>query len=185
MAHTMCGQGLMRISKAAVVAALVLGVAAPLGLASPVHAASTEVTDPVGDAGGPQRIDVTRAAVHNDDRRLVARVSLAADRKGDIIVSVDPRGDSGLRLEASKAADGSVTDEILPGAFTDGGDVDRPTPCRGLRVRWAEDVARLAMPSACLHDGDYGAVRFSVLTENGADSDLAPDRGSSDWVPRG
>ncbi|VXB57047.1 hypothetical protein [Nocardioides sp. AX2bis] len=175
----------MRITKAAVAATLVLGVAAPLGLASPVHAATEVVVDPAGDAGGPQRLDVTRAAVRNDDRLLVARVSLAEDRRGDVIVSVDPRGDSGLRLVATKKTDGSVREQILPGAFTDGGDVDGPTPCRGLRVRWAEDVARLAMPSACLHDGDYGAVRFSVLTENGADSDVAPDRGTSGWIPRG
>lgn len=175
----------MRISKAAFAATLVLGVAAPLGLAPPVHAATGVVSDPVGDAGGPQRLDVTRATVHNKDRLVVARVNLAEDEKGDIIVSLDPRGDSGLRLVATKKADGSVREQILPGAFTDRGDIDRPTPCRGLRVRWAEDVARLAMPSACLHDGDYGAVRFSVLTENGADSDIAPDRGTSGWIPRG
>lgn len=178
-------QGFMRFSKAAAAAALVLGTAAPLGLASPVHAATKVVTDPAGDAGGPQRLDVTRAAVSNDDRVVVARVRFAEDRTGDVIVSIDPRGDSGLRLVATKASDGTVTDDILPGAFTDGGDVEEPTPCRGLRVRWADDVARLAMPSSCLHDGDYGALRFSVLTENGADSDVAPDRGSSGWIPRG
>lgn len=143
------------------------------------------MTDPAGDVGRPQRLDVTRAAVRNDDRLVVARVAFAEDRTGAVIVSLDPRGDSGLRLVATKKADGSVREQILPGAFTDGGDIDRPTPCRGLRVRWAEDLARLAMPSACLHDGDYGAVRFSVLTENGADSDVAPDRGTSGWIPRG
>lgn len=175
----------MRISKAAVAATLVLGMVAPLGLASPMHAASEVVTDPVGDAGGPARLDVTRTAVNNDDRSVVARVAFAEDRHGVVIVSLDPRGDSGLRMVARKRADGSVRGRVLPGAFTDRGPVEDVGPCRGLRVRWADDVARLAMPSTCLHDGDYGAVRFSVLAENGSDSDFAPDAGTSGWIPRG
>jgi hypothetical protein len=38
-----------------------------------------------------------------------------------------------------------------------------------------------------MHRGNYGAVRFAVLTERVADSDYAPDTksGSSAWIPRG
>jgi hypothetical protein len=48
----------------------------------------------------------------------------------------------------------------------------------------------MRMPSRCLQDGDYGAIRFSVLTEREADTDLAPERPngtlrSSAWLPRG
>ncbi len=175
----------MRIAKTAVAATLVLGVTAPLGLASPVHAASETVVDPVGDAGQGTRLDVVRATVANDDRTVVARVAFAEDVRGDLIVSLDPRGDTGVRLVASKKRDGTVTSRLLPGAFTDRRPAEDTPACRGLRVRWAEDLARLAMPSRCLQDGDYGAVRFSVLTENGSDSDFAPDRATSGWIPRG
>lgn len=47
------------------------------------------------------------------------------------------------------------------------------------------------MPSRCLQRGNYGAVRFSVLTEDsGADIDWAPedatgDIDSTEYVPRG
>jgi hypothetical protein len=42
------------------------------------------------------------------------------------------------------------------------------------------------MPSRCLHDGDYGALRFVVLTEHGSDSDFAlPAPRGTDWVTRG
>ncbi len=177
----------MRIPKAALAATtLTLGVAAPPSLASPVQAASETVVDPLGDTGPGTRLDVVRATVANDDRTVVARVAFAKDVRGDVIVSLDPRGDTGVRLVATKRRDGTVTSRLLPGAFTDRRAPSGDTPaCRGLRVRWAEDVARLAMPSRCLHGGDYGAVRFSVLTENGADSDVAPDRGTSGWIPRG
>ena len=48
----------------------------------------------------------------------------------------------------------------------------------------------LRMPSGCLHHGDFGAVRFAVLTEGargGGDTDDAPDarRGVTPWLPRG
>lgn len=175
----------MRIATSALAATLVLGTTVSLGLAAPAHAATTVLTDPADDVGGGVRLDVTRAALHNDDRAVVARVAFAEDVRGDLIVSLDPRGDTGVRLVASKSRDGSVSSQLLAGAFTDRGAVGEDPECRGLRVSWTDDVARLRMPSRCLHEGDYGAVRFSVLTENRNDSDLAPDRGSSDWVPRG
>lgn len=132
--------GPVRFSTVATAATLVLGMAAPLGLATPVHAATEVVTDPSGDTlGGGVRLDVTRAALANDDRVVVARVAFAEDVRGDLIVSVDPRGATGARMVARKKRDG----------------------------------------------GDYGAVRFSVPTENSSDSDVAPDGGSSGWIPRG
>ncbi len=64
-----------------------------------------------------------------------------------------------------------------------------------VEVRWddAKDVAVVRLPSRCLDDGDYGAVRFKVLTEIGSDTDLMPDTTGasgnvfpwSGWVARG
>ena len=53
---------------------------------------------------------------------------------------------------------------------------------------WSTDAptARLVLPRACLNGGDYGAVRFAVLTERGADTDIAPGRSNgSGWINRG
>ncbi|MCM3516522.1 hypothetical protein [Nocardioides sp. P86] len=182
----------MRLLPAAAAAALVLGVAAPLALTAPASAVTVVVTDPTGDAGGVKRLDVTRVKVANDDRRVVVRTTFAADRSGVLVVSLDPRGDTGLRLVARKNGSGDVSAEVVEGAFTDREPTEAPLECDGLRLRWADDVARLSMPSTCLHDGDYGAVRFSVLTERagGGDSDEAPQTaqgeiGSSVWIPRG
>jgi hypothetical protein len=49
----------------------------------------------------------------------------------------------------------------------------------------------MVLPSRCLRGGDYGAIRFAVLTERGSgDTDVAPesangDIGVSGWIPRG
>jgi hypothetical protein len=52
------------------------------------------------------------------------------------------------------------------------------------------DVAKLRMPAHCLAGGEYGAVRFALLTELTDDTDYAPETAggsitSTDWVPRG
>ncbi len=178
-------------SSAARVAALP-GALSLLLLAAPAaHAQRLALDDPAGDAANG-KLDITRASVDNRDSRLVARVTLAEMERGDVIVSVDRRHGQGLRLVASRAADGSVRGRLLPGAFTD----QRPgndRTCGRIAVAWDDAASRvtLSIPSRCWNDGDYGALRFAVLTERGgADSDSAPstrdgDIGSSAWVPRG
>lgn len=60
--------------------------------------------------------------------------------------------------------------------------------CSGACTRF-----RLRLPSRCLLDGDYGAVRGWFLTEElngGGDVDYAPDAADetldvTSWVPRG
>ena len=75
----------------------------------------------------------------------------------------------------------------LPGAFTDRRVAGER--CSGFRVRWLDDrpVVRMSMPSRCLDSGDYGAIRFAVLTERGSDTDYAPGgpADASAWIPRG
>jgi hypothetical protein len=45
----------------------------------------------------------------------------------------------------------------------------------------------MSLPAACLNSGNYGAVRFAVLTERESDTDYAPGSPttSSPWIPRG
>ena len=114
-------------------------------------------------------------------------VRFADDVRGDVIVSVDQRGGTGLRLISEHDPAGETTNYVIPGAFTDRR--AEGVRCPGFRARWLEDrpVVRMAMPSRCLDSGDYGAIRFAVLTERGDDTDYAsgvPDEGSA-WIPRG
>jgi hypothetical protein len=170
----------MRISGVfATVSALVL-------VAAPSQAQELRVTDPQGD-GANKGLDIVAARVDNADDRVVARVRFADDVRGDVIVSVDQRGGTGLRLISEHDPAGKTRNYVIPGAFTDRR--AEAVRCPGFRARWLEDrpVVRMAMPSRCLGSGDYGAIRFAVLTERGDDTDYAsgvPDEGSA-WIPRG
>lgn len=86
---------------------------------------------------------------------------------------------------------GRTRNYVVPGSFED---LARPTTtCKRLKVVWSTEHDRVTfrMPSRCLDGGDYGAVRFSVLTERkSGDADYAPetaggDIGVSEWIPRG
>jgi hypothetical protein len=181
----------MRSFRFGLAAAVAAGLVTPCVLAASVHADSRVVVDPVGDAGGARRLDVTHVKVRNDEDAIVVRVKFARVTSGDLIVSVDPRRASGLRLVAERNASGDIRSQVLPGAFTDRSEpIVGDPPCTDMGVRWRQEVARLTMPSSCLHNGDYGAIRFAVLTENGGDSDWAPQSlsgqtGASRWIARG
>lgn len=162
------------------VGALLL-VTAPAG-----HAQELVVSDPAGD-GANAGLDIVAAYVDNRDDRVVARVRFVEDVRGDAIVSVDQRRGTGVRLISEHDPDGETTGYVLPGAFTDL--QARRERCSGFRVRWLDDrpVVRMSMPSRCLDSGDYGAIRFAVLTERNGDTDYAsgdPVEGSA-WIPRG
>jgi len=155
------------------------------------QAQSLTLDDPVGDAYNGQ-LDITGVTVANKDRRVVARVTLAEMDRGYVIVSVDRRRGQGVRLVAHRAGDGDVRGSLYAGAFTDRGAGLDTVRCDGLDVTWDDDASRvtLRMPSRCWNGGNYGAVRYAVLTERGPDSDWAPadeegEIGSSAWVPRG
>lgn len=163
-----------------------------LVLACPAsYAQSLTLDDPTGDAPAGE-LDITSATVMNRDHRVIAQVTTADLTRGHVIVSLDRRSGEGVRLVSSRRADGTVNGRILAGAFTDRTD-GGVVPCRGYDVRWDDDTeaVTLSMPSRCWNSGDFGALRFVVLSEaSGGDSDLAPqteDGGfrSSAWVPRG
>lgn len=174
--------------------ALTLGVLLVLaGTAAPASAERFRLGDAVGDAAGDESrdvLDIRSATLDNRERVLVARVRFDRVGRGDAIVSVDRRGGAGLRLVSTRRADGSTRDRLLPGAFTDRGDeVVPPGPCPGFSATWdtRRDTVRFRLPARCWNGGDYGDVRFTVLTERrGGDADIAPDRRpASRWVARG
>src|SRR5688572_12831230 len=93
-------------------------VAAMTAMAAPAVALSETVTDPAGDAAG-RGLDVTRVVVRNDDRRIVVRASFVAAVRGDLIVSIDPRGARGVRLVSEHRPAGTTRNSVLPFAFSD------------------------------------------------------------------
>jgi hypothetical protein len=136
---------------------------------------------------------VTRARLANHDYALTVRVRFSEAVRGSLVVSVDRRHGSGLRLVSRYRPQGETRSFVLRHAFTDRGAGNQRIACHGLRVSWDAEAATatLRLPSRCFNDGDYGAVRFAVLTERGSgDSDVAPETASGDiaesaWIPRG
>src|SRR5687768_10227730 len=98
---------------------LLLGAAvtALLASAAPAAAMSETVTDPAGDAVG-RGLDVTGVVVRNNDRRIVVRASFVDAVRGDLIVSVDPRGARGVRLVSEHRPNGTTRNSVLPYAFS-------------------------------------------------------------------
>jgi hypothetical protein len=167
-----------------------------LALASPAAADTGTVRDPAGDAvTAPQDsgLDVTGATVDNGARRLVVTVSFDALERGSLVVSVAPRGESGVRLVTTFRPGHRARSFVVAGSFEDsrpGGRVG----CARYGVVWdqAAATARLSVPPRCLARG-YDDVRFALLTEtDGADTDYAPDAGHDTedlghtrWIARG
>jgi hypothetical protein len=156
--------------------------------AGPANAQQVSVDDEAGDASGPG-LDIARVTVDNQDRAVVVKIRFASTGRGDLIVSLDPRGGRGVRLVSEYRPVSHTRNIVVGRAFTDHGGSGRPVPCPGFGVTWSAErpTARLRMPSTCLGGGDYGAIRFAVLTESagGSDTDAAPENGASDWVSRG
>jgi hypothetical protein len=163
-------------------------VLALLSIASVAQAQSLRISDERGDRRGPG-LDIVDVRAHNRDRAAVLQVRVGRAIRGRLIVSIDPRRARGVRL-VNVHRPGPDRNFVAAGAFTDrrlGG----TQPCRGFRVAWNARTATLRMPSRCLNDGAYGAIRVSVLTEGrNGDSDWAPELpsghiGNSAWIPRG
>lgn len=179
-----------RISKLA--ASALLG-ASLIATGPSASAAEYTVYDAAGDAANPG-LDFTEVTVNNLDTKIVATAKFVRDRRGKLVVSIDPRGGTGVRLVSVYRPGGTTKNKVLPGAFSDPGSAQDNTPieCPGFKVTWKPkaDLARLQLPSSCLSDGDYGAVRFGYQSEKGADTDFGPqsEKGyltATDWIPRG
>lgn len=173
------------IMRPAVVVAVLVGIL--LALTTPAQAQRLAVSDPRGDRDG-RGLDIVGISVDNRDFAVVVRVRFTRSVRGDVIVSVDPRRETGVRLISEYRPSGETLNYVEPFAFSDV--PARGIECSGFRVRWLQDrpVVRMRMPARCLHGGNYGAIRFAVLTERGAsDSDYAPGvpPRTSRWISRG
>ncbi|MEP9365144.1 hypothetical protein ABLE68_19425 [Nocardioides sp. CN2-186] len=159
-------------------AALVLG-------AGPATAESVVIGEDAGDASGP--LDITRVKVDNGDHALVASVRYDGSSRGNLVVSIDQRGGRGVRLISEHRPVGHTTDLVVGRAFSDHGGSSARIPCPGFRVTWSADepTVRLRMPSSCLGGGDYGAIRFVVLTEDASGGDSDDSYPVSPWLARG
>ena len=174
------------MSKSAARVAVLPGVLSLLVVAAPAaHAQSLAIEDPVGDAPSGE-LDLTSVTLENRDRRVVAYATVADLTRGSVIISVDPRQGTGVRLVTSRRADGTVNGRVYAGDFTDPDEaIGGPVPCRRYNVDWddATSTVKLSMPSRCLAGGNYGALRFVALTENaGRDSDFAPSTADGDFT---
>lgn len=165
---------------------LVVGTLATLLLGvGPASAQKVVVDDPAGDASN-HSIDFTKVNVDNGDHSVVAKLRLYSASAGALIISVKPRQARGVRLVSLYDPVGHTSNYVADGAFGDPHPSDEPVPCHGYRVRWSMDhpVVTLKLPSSCLNGGDYGALKFAVLTEDNDGGD-ADDAGPTGWVPRG
>lgn len=158
--------------------------------AAPAQAQQVSVTDPAGDSSG-RGLDITGAQIRNRDSAILSSVSFARDVRGDVIVSLGARHGSGVRVVYEHRIDRLDRTYVVAGAFTPARAAD--SVCEGASGDWHPRSASvtLRLPSHCLDDGDYGAVRAAVLTEGrGADVDFAPEQDNgnfdfTDWIPRG
>jgi hypothetical protein len=172
----------VRLTLSALIASALLTV----GLPAPAQAASVSFTDPAGDGAAGPRLDITDGALRNRDHRIVVETSYVRVSRGDLIVFLQARGTKGSVRVVSLHHPAGEDDNFLLNRAGERRD------CAGLRVTWdaAADTSRASLPSSCFQNGNYGAVRIKVLTEIGADADLAPKgpRGGfrwTDWAARG
>ncbi len=149
-----------------------------LGLTPAASAAELTVTDPARDNDGPG-LDIVSGVLDNTDYTLTGTVGFRTDRDGTLIVGVKARQRALLRLVSRHRADGGGRNVLL--------DRNGRIACDGLVVNWrpASSTATFSIPSTCLWQGNYGAVRPWFLTEgldSGADVDFAT---TTEFVPRG
>ncbi len=169
------------------------GISATLLLAvtPPAVAQQVDVVDEPRDNQVPG-LDIINVNAQNNDRAVKVTLTFRRAVRGELIVSIHARGtntNDGVRIISKRRPQTGDETYLLRGAFSRGGTLR----CRGLTGQWdpVAETAVLRMPSRCLQRGDYGAVRFGVLTEDvGEDVDWAPEDASgeldsTEYVPRG
>ncbi len=169
----------------AVVVASVLAVALS---ASPVQARHLSVTD-AGRDTWRTGLDITGVQIGNNDQAVVAQVRLANAVRGRVIVSVEARRGSGLRLLHLHRPGRRDRTAVMRGPLM----LLPQSACPRASGTWHARTrsVTLRLPSRCLDAGQYGAVRISVLTERprGADVDAAPQKSNRQptvtrWIRR-
>jgi hypothetical protein len=161
----------------------------------PALAQEVTVPDQQGDTESGA-LDLLAFTARNLDHRVAVEMTFEdTTLNSDIVVSVDPRGGTGVRMVSRFRPAGHSKSYLLDRSFRDKGAAKNTRlRCRGLQLRQgtsdAGPTVTLSIPSRCLAGGDYGALRFAVLIEKTHDADWAPtardgDIGQTDWVARG
>ena len=163
---------------AAIALSLPLALGLVVSLAPAASAAELTVTDPARD-NAVAGLDLISAVLQNNDYTVAGTVSFRADRDGTLIVGLKARDRGLVRVVSRHKAGGGSRSFLL--------DADGRLVCDGLAVSWhnRSASASFSVPSTCLWEGNYGAVRPWFLTEgldSGADVDFAT---TSTFVPRG
>jgi hypothetical protein len=149
-------------------------------MTSAAEAEQLTITDPAGDAraGG---LDITGVHIRNRDHAIRTTVLFVRDHPGWVIVAVKVRQGPLLRVVSRHRASGP--DKVM--LINRRG---REVQCGGLTSTWDRSAAtvQLRLPSGCVRDGNYGAIRSSwTLIESlrrGIDVDSAL---SKKWISRG
>ncbi|MFL6182586.1 MAG: hypothetical protein ACJ73J_09775 [Actinomycetes bacterium] len=163
------------------IAGLLIGLILPLSVAFGVqtaHAAALTFTDPSGDTSRPG-LDLINATLDNGDYTVTIDINFKAHKSGTTVVGLRARERGTLRIANLHDADGRDRTLLLNSSGR--------IACDGLSAQWRDKRAalRLEVPSGCLWQGNYGAIRPWLLTEglkSGSDVDYAA---TDTWTPRG
>lgn len=155
-----------------------ISIGLAIGLAPAASAAELTVTDPARD-NAAAGLDFVSAVLQNNDYTVTGSVSFRADRAGTLIVGLKASDRGLVRLVSRHRAGGGSRSFLI--------DADGRLVCDGMTVSWnnRSATASFSIPSTCLWEGNYGAVRPWFLTEgldSGADVDIAR---TSTFIPRG
>jgi hypothetical protein len=170
-----------RTLKSLSIAGLVAGLMLPLLMVVGVSTANAEalsITDPSGD-NVRRGLDIVGARVDNADYALTVDLNVRADRSGTTVVGVRAHDRGTLRIVNLHDLEGPDRTVLL--------NKNGRIACAGLSAEWNDNSSELTLsvPSSCLWQGNYGAVRPWLLTEglkSGSDVDYAA---SDAWVSRG
>lgn len=171
------------MNRATIVATIVLVLV--LGTGGPATAQGLSFADPAGDTALGRGLDITQVTFRNRDHAITASVEFRRVKRAHLIVAFQTRSGSVAALVSKYRPVHGDKNRVE----TRGGD-----RCRGFAVTWdaSAETAVMRMPARCFRGGNYGAVRFFVVTEDRQGAfDVAPDAEGrrwfswSQWVPRG
>jgi hypothetical protein len=168
---------LKSLSVAGLVAGLILPLLTVVGV-STANADAVTITDPSGD-NTRRGLDIVGAQIDNADYTLSVDLNVRADRSGTTVVGVRAHDRATLRIVNLHDLEGPDRTLLL--------NKNGRIACAGLTATWSDKSPELSLsvPSTCLWQGNYGAVRSWLLTEglkSGSDVDYAA---SGVWVSRG
>lgn len=150
-----------------------------VGAPPAARAATIRIGDPDRDGQQGAALDITSVRLSNNDHAVVTEIAFRRVTAGDLALYYRPVGSGGEDVVQVVSRHRGRGDRNYVATL------DGRQPCGGLRVTWddARDTARVRLPATCLRGGDYGALRTRIITEIGADADLAPStpRGAWPW----